>query len=343
MRLELLAFLFLCGLSFGQETPMQFGSEIMVYHMIGHTMNKQPNLVIIDSKGVFIEDRDSCYQILKEGAGEHSVTTAFIDNGDTVFPQKYTYNFIYLPDPKIQWTAMEQFRMRDLPEGAYNTIGLHRDSLSFLKDFEVHHFNPNLPELKWEVVNGIIFISGMKGRPLTLGPGNSLPDTIIDQIKTMGDTVGISMTLSIRGEDGVTGQIGGSIRLIQLDGIAYDKHRDPWYFYHHFADTLPITQKQLFSEDTLTLHNPGRLYIKMPRLKDDYYFKWDNGIGYCYDVPYTKVEAGNGYLIVDEHMIHGDYQLLLKYDQDIHTIDIHSGLWIDPHFAKKTVRITYPE
>lgn len=341
MRIPLLIFLLVSQHTLGQNKPKQFGSDILTYNMIGHSINKYPNLFIVDSKGVNIEDRDSCFHILRQGYVEHYVVNAYLVNGETVNAQQFNYRFISLPDPKIRWTALDQFRLSGKPNDKHPIIGLHKDSLAYFKSFEVHHFVPHLPELKWEVVKGTLYTQGITSAPPTFEGGNSLPDAFIDSLKIIEDTIGVSLNATIRGEDGISRQIGTSVLLVKLEGLQYELHRDPLYFYKNYSDTLQVSKKQLYSSDTLVLHNPVRLYLKLPRLKKDYFFKWDDGTSYCYDVPYTKVEAGKGYIVVDKYNSEGDYELQITYEKNPYLVDEKTGLMIDHHFIKKNFFFTY--
>lgn len=144
--------------------------------------------------------------------------------------------------------------------------------------------------------------------------------------------------------DGVTRQIGASTLLIKMDGDAYGYHRDPQYFFKNFADTIELTKEQLFSDDTMTLHNPGRLFIKLPRLEEDYYYDFDDGICYYgFDTEYTLVEAGEGFFLDEAYGIRGKFTLKLMHEEKPQTIDPNSGKYVDPHFVSKEFVFTYPD
>ncbi len=345
MKTLLLLFILSSSVALGQEKPRQFGSEIMTYHQIGFAINKQPNMIIIGSNGVEIEDRDSCYQVQYNYGDEHSVTTAYIINGDTLFPQQYNYKFISLPFPKVRWTAMEQFETRDSyndDDDEHRVIALHRDSLSYLKNFEIHHYVPNVPELKWEVIQGELVAPGMHST-VRFDGGYSLPDAFIDSLKSLKDTINIVMQLTIRSEGGSSMKKSGSVTVIKLDGLAYELHRDPLYFAHHFSDTVEITKKQLYSNDSLILHNPGALYLKIPRLEKDYFFDWISDNQYCYYVPPVKVEAGKGFVIMDAGITSGAREFILTDGKPSYTTNYETGVKTYTNaFVRKKIFCTYP-
>ena len=341
MRILLLLFILTSSVVNSQEKTMQFGSEILTYHQIGYTIKKHAHMIITDSKGVDIKDRDSCYQVLYDGGQEHSVTTAYVRNGDTLF-QQYHFKFISLPLPEIRWTAMEQFAIRDPYNNTGPVIGLHKDSLAYFKDFEIHHFVPDVPELKWEVMKGELIASGLH-TTMPFNGGNSLPDVFIDSLKKLKDTIFVTLQLTIRAEDGVFRKKSGSIMLVKMDGLAYDLHRDPSYYYHHFSDTVEITKKQLYSADSLVFHNPGRLFLKIPRLEKNYFFDWISDNQYCYYVPPLKVEAGKGFIIIDAGNTSGAREFVLTDGQAKYTWDYETGAKTCTNaFARKKIFCTYP-
>ncbi|GAB5416082.1 MAG: hypothetical protein Crog4KO_13330 [Crocinitomicaceae bacterium] len=293
---------------------------------------------MLDSEGVRIDENDSGFHIRSGFGDRHYIVVGEARGNDTINRVQYDFKFMRTPDPKIHWKAMEKFQL-----GSRNAIGLHRDSLEYLKEFKVWIPNEHLSHLSFEVVKASMFVSGLKGPPISFENSNFLPDAFIDSLNQLGDTILLSMTASIRGADQITRQIGTSTTLIKLDGEAYAYHLDHHYFLKNYADTITLTKEQLFSDDTVKIHNPGRLYIKLPRLEEDYYFKWDNGISYSFDIPYELVKAGDGFFLHDLYGSEGKYQLKLKRSLKTKPIDLESGRYVDPHFVMKHFVITYPD
>lgn len=175
--------------SFAQDNTLKFGSDIYVYNAIGFDLNKRPNKVLVKQRGLRIMDRDTCFHIRSDHEDDQFVVMGELHNGDTINRTRYDFKFMPTPDPKVHWKAMENFQLGDR-----NAIGLHRDSLGYLKEFNVWIPNEHLSHLPFEIVNTTMYCQGWKGAPISFANSNMLPDSFIDSLANFGDTIGISMT-----------------------------------------------------------------------------------------------------------------------------------------------------
>ena len=310
MRL-LLIFLLFAHLTFSQDTIHRpFQTKILAYTSLGFKIQKESDDIVLEAYNVKIADSGSYF--LCDGSVNDSafVILGKVTDTDTINRTRYDFQFMLLPDPIITWDR----------EWNRKELILHRDSLDSLKQFYVEF--PGYYERKPRFRVGKVTFSwkGLKGPPPSYSGGTTIPDSIFNRIVSDKDTLLLSMTSTIIGEDGIARQIGGSVRVIILDGEAYNRAIDPLYDFHHFSDTTKITLGEFQSDDTLKLEiTHGHLFIWMPQFKEHYFVSFEDvnpgAVSYSYDPPPTIIPAGNDYYLYDAFTKEG-YYILEIYDSN---------------------------
>jgi len=306
----LLIFLCLAHISYGQDDIKKpFASKVIGFYGLGIDFTKNQDEIIVEAHKVRVADSGSYYRCNGHINDSTFIILGQLEGNDTINKRRYDLHFISMPDPEFTWDL--EFNRKK--------IILHKDSLDSLQNLRIvmPDYLPRKPH--FSVVKSTISWPGLKGAPGRF-EGPRIPDSIAQRMTKGKDSIVMSMTSTIMGEDKIHRQVGASVKFILLEGEAYERAIDPLYDYNHFSDTTKITSKQFKSDDTLTLEvKPEHLFIWMPQFKEPYFVSFENenpgANAYCYDPPPTPIPEGKGYYLLDATVKDGYYDLII-YDKD---------------------------
>jgi hypothetical protein len=312
------------------EVDKPFGSKIIVRSGIGFNILKKSNHVIVLSKGLRIDEDSTRYNIRWKTDDNNFLILGRISNGDTISKQRFEFEFISPPYPKIRFNCQKniEYSSRTI-NSTIPKIVLHRDSLYQLKNFYLYP-SRFYSTLEFELID-INIHSGNTPTNMSIEDNQwELSDEFISSLSNASDTAFLSMAVTVKGRDGIIRKIGGGFELIQLDGEDYDRHVDRLYDYKRIrlsCDTVCITPKMLKQNDTLHFSRSTPFHIGLPRLKTDYSFKIERELKngdevYGWEPPYISVRSGQGYVYDFQYNIERTKILYMRSDGDVRKVYI---------------------